>query len=362
MTTLTTKTDRFSAAHAATRQFQATRAEHAPQAARLSLKAPPLTASTGFETGKSGGAAEARALRFPWPGHGSADKIGWIRDVKPGTTDATGEFNRLNELAQEGKDVLPKDANKYVYLAVGGLFSGAAPKEIYFDQNLDALKDAGLQTGRVPVKTDESVEHNAKIVRDAVLEAAKDGKQVVLIGHSKGGLDSAAALAMYPEIQDKVRALVTIQSPYGGSPIADDLLENPGLKAVLSAGVKALGGDPACGIDLTYEARQEFLAKHPMPPGIPVVSMASNRVSPFSPLFTTAEYMKQRYGIQSDGLVSPKDAFIPGSRTVMLQGIDHLDSTVDAVNPFLPYKPADLTLSLVGLALHTPKSSTLAQA
>ncbi|HLL83490.1 MAG TPA: hypothetical protein VK420_12585, partial [Longimicrobium sp.] len=171
MTTLTTKTDRFSVAHAATRPFPATRAEQAPQAARLSLKAPPLTAATGFETGRSGGAAEARALRFPWPGHGSADKIGWIRDVKPGTTDATGEFNRLNELAQEGKDVLPKDANKYVYLAVGGLFSGAAPKEIYFDQNLDALKDAGL-------------------------------------------------------------------------------------KAVLSAGVKALGGDPACGIDLTYKARQ----------------------------------------------------------------------------------------------------------
>jgi hypothetical protein len=84
--------------------------------------------------------------------------------------------------------------------------------------------------------------------------------------------------------------------------------------------------------------------------------MASNRCSPFSPLFATAEYMKDRYGIQSDGLVSPKDAFIPGSRTVTLQGVDHLDSTMDAVNPFLPYKPADLTLGLVALALQTPKT------
>ena len=126
-----------------------------------------------------------------------------------------------------GKDVLPAEAKDCVFLAVGGLLSGAAPKELYFDKNLDALKDAGMQVGRVPVDTDMGVEHNAAIVRDAVLEAAKSGKKVVLIGHSKGGLDSAAALAHVPRAQEHVRALVTIQSPYGGSPMAQDLLDNP---------------------------------------------------------------------------------------------------------------------------------------
>ena len=38
------------------------------------------------------------------------------------------------------------------------------------------------------------------------------GKQVVLMGHSKGGCDAAAALALYPrELLPAVAGLVTVQ-------------------------------------------------------------------------------------------------------------------------------------------------------
>ena len=47
----------------------------------------------------------------------------------------------------------------------------------------------------------------------------------MLLGHSKGGVDAAAALSMYwPELKDKVAGLALAQSPYGGSPIASDIL------------------------------------------------------------------------------------------------------------------------------------------
>ena len=39
------------------------------------------------------------------------------------------------------------------------------------------------------------------------------GKQVVLLGHSKGGVDAAAALSLYPELKGHVRALITMQAP-----------------------------------------------------------------------------------------------------------------------------------------------------
>lgn len=294
-------------------------------------------------------------LPIPWPGKGEADKIGWIQKAYPPAKDSTAEFEQLDAAVRAGKDVLPAEAKDCVFLAVGGLLSGAAPKELYFDQNLDALKDAGMQVGRVPVDTDMGVEHNAAIVRDAVLEAAKSGKKVVLIGHSKGGLDSAAALSMYPEIRDSVRALVTIQSPYGGSPMAQDLLDNPLVRFGLGGAVEALGGSIQAGEDLTYDSRQKFLAEHPMPAGIPTVSMASTSFNPTSPLFAFQEYMQQRYGVKSDGLVLPQDAFIPGSKSVTLHGLDHLDSTMTNPNPFKPYKPQDLTLSLVAMALRMPK-------
>jgi pimeloyl-ACP methyl ester carboxylesterase len=304
-----------------------------------------------------GGLSQVAGLRLPlpWLGKGEGDKVGWIQKAFPPAQDATAEFEQLDQSVRAGKDVLPPDAKNCVYLAGGGLLSGAAPKELYFDKNLDALKDAGLQVGRVPVDTDMGVEHNAAIVRDAVLEAAKSGKQVVLIGHSKGGLDSAAALALYPELKEHVRALVTIQSPYGGSPMAQDLLDNPLVRYGLGGAVEALGGSIQAGEDLTYDSRQKFLAEHPLPAGIPAVCMASTLMNPTSPLFAFQEYMKQRYGIESDGLVVPQDAFIPGSKAVTLHGLDHLDSTLTNPNPFKPYKPEDLTLSLVAMALRMPK-------
>jgi pimeloyl-ACP methyl ester carboxylesterase len=50
-------------------------------------------------------------------------------------------------------------------------------------------------------------------------------KKVVLLGHSKGGVDAAAACSMFwNELKDKVVGLALIQSPYGGSPVAADIL------------------------------------------------------------------------------------------------------------------------------------------
>jgi len=47
----------------------------------------------------------------------------------------------------------------------------------------------------------------------------------LLLGHSKGGVDAAAALSMYwTDLKDKVAGLALAQSPYGGSPIASDIL------------------------------------------------------------------------------------------------------------------------------------------
>ena len=49
----------------------------------------------------------------------------------------------------------------------------------------------------------------------------------MLLGHSKGGIDAAAALSLYwSDLKDKVAGLALTQSPYGGSPIASDILRD----------------------------------------------------------------------------------------------------------------------------------------
>ncbi|CAH1416633.1 unnamed protein product [Lactuca virosa] len=47
----------------------------------------------------------------------------------------------------------------------------------------------------------------------------------MLLGHIKAGVDVAAALSHYwCDLKDKVTGLALVQSPYGGTPIASDIM------------------------------------------------------------------------------------------------------------------------------------------
>ncbi|PQQ21626.1 WD repeat-containing protein 91 homolog [Prunus yedoensis var. nudiflora] len=47
----------------------------------------------------------------------------------------------------------------------------------------------------------------------------------MLLGHNKGGVDVVAALSIYwCDLKDKVAGLALVQSPYGGTPLASDIL------------------------------------------------------------------------------------------------------------------------------------------
>jgi hypothetical protein len=258
----------------------------------------------------------------------------------------------LNAQVKAGKRVLPDNATDYVYLFIGGIFSNGFPTAAYLQENMDALTKHECETRRVPIDTSQAVITNAAVVRDAAVRAhAETGKRVIFVGHSKGGLDSAAALAIYPEVAAITEALCTIQSPFGGSPIADDIAKDP-VQNLLSSFVvrNIIGGDPRTGLDLQHSARKDFVAAHPLPPGLNIVSLATTSTSPFSVVAASGAYMKAFYGVPSDGLVVPSDAFIPGARTVFLSGLDH----TDCVSPSIRrrrYTPSTITEGLVTLAL-----------
>ena len=76
-------------------------------------------------------------------------------------------------------------------------------------------------------------------------------RTVVLVGHSKGGVDAAAACALYKkELAGIVRGIVVTQCPYGGSPVATDLL-----------GTKALEGLTATALERVTNGRAREWAR-----------------------------------------------------------------------------------------------------
>ena len=155
--------------------------------------------------------------------------------------------------------------------------------------------------------------------------SSSDNKRtaVVLIGHSKGGVDACAACAEYAQLlRGVVRGIVTTQCPYAGSFVSSDLLATPTLESLNRSARgrhrdKTRQGEtlllPAVR-DLTYASRRTYLASAPR------LDVRAFPVSASTPdealrllLFLPAAYARNRYGVASDGLVARCDAEVPGA-------------------------------------------------
>uniref|UniRef100_M1CG96 Triacylglycerol lipase n=1 Tax=Solanum tuberosum TaxID=4113 RepID=M1CG96_SOLTU len=237
---------------------------------------------------------------------GSADDIGWLQRAShmPPVDDQTDRFVEIIDDIRHGLHGLP---NSMVYLLVPGLFSNHGP--LYFVNTKTSFSKMGLTCHIAKIHSEACVEKNAREIKDYIEEIYWGSrKRVLLLGHSKGGVDAAAALSMYwTDLKDKVGGLVLAQSPYGGSPIASDILREGQLgdyvnirklmetlickvikiyildvpETHLSLDLDVLSmtvdflvliGDLLALEDLTYERRKEFLSKYPLPRELPVVS------------------------------------------------------------------------------------------
>ncbi|CBI28019.3 hypothetical protein VitviT2T_016479 [Vitis vinifera] len=294
--------------------------------------------------------------------HGSSDDIGWLQ-CTPGVApveDGTARFLELLREIRNGKHTLP---NSYVYLLIPGLFGNHGP--LYFVNTKKFFSKMGLACHIAKIHSEASVEHNAWELKQYIEELYwGSGKCVILLGHSKGGVDAAAALSMYwSDLKDKVAGLALVQSPYGGTPLASDILREGQIadretRRILEFLIcKLIKGDIQALEDLTYEKRREFIMNHKLPECIPLISFHSEAsvapsvlatmshvahaelpllplprfgskesdvqgckvpvVIPISAVLSLcALHLQLRYGEKSDGLVTCRDAEVPGSVVV----------------------------------------------
>ncbi|XP_016457436.2 uncharacterized protein LOC107781265 [Nicotiana tabacum] len=302
---------------------------------------------------------------------GSADDIGWLQRAShmPPVEDQTDRFVEILDDIRHGLHKLP---NSMVYLLVPGLFSNHGP--LYFVNTKTSFSKLGLTCHIAKIHSEASVEKNAREIKDYIEEVYwGSNKRVLLLGHSKGGVDAAAALSMYwSDLKDKVAGLVLAQSPYGGSPIASDILREGQLgdyvnirKIMEILICKVIKGDMQALGDLTYERRKEFLSKYHLPKELPVVSFQTEAsISPAvlatlsrvahaeMPTFSTAQpatfpvvmplgavmaacaqLLQIRYGQKSDGLVTCRDAEVPGSVVIRpKRKLDHAWMVYSSLN------------------------------
>lgn len=322
---------------------------------------------------------------------GSADDIGWLQRASgmPSVEDGTGRFMEILDNIRHGLHKLP---NSIVYLLVPGLFSNHGP--LYFVSTKTSFSKMGLACHIAKIHSEASVEKNAREIKEYIEEIYWGSqKRVMLLGHSKGGVDAAAALSLYwSDLKDKVVGLALTQSPYGGSPIASDILREGQLGDYVNIRrlmeiiiCKVIKGDMQALEDLTYERRKEFLTKHQLPSELPVVSFHTEAgitpavlatlshvahaelplMAPLSAgelpklpvviplgaaMAACAQLLQIRYGEKSDGLVTCRDAEVPGSTVVRPKcKLDHAWMVYSSLNG----DPSDWDASQVCEALLT---------
>jgi len=204
----------------------------------------------------------------------------------------------------------------------------------YFKGHGEFLDHPNLQIDNmlIEVGTQDSPGKNALFIKKAIEENLPAHKKAFIIAHSKGGIDALDALVRYPQLQRKVGALVTIQTPFRGSPVADALyganedikgperLWNAFKRSVLSIVHALTGGDIDSLNSLRSSVRKSYLVHHRTTiqrvlgiiPSLNIGTWLAREKNSSHFLFSFLEgfrnHMKDDLGLESDGLVALPDS------------------------------------------------------
>jgi len=196
---------------------------------------------------------------------------------------------------------------------------------VYFANYEDWFKKQGVDCELVNIHTHDSMQTNGDAIAQAVFDSPKP---VILIGHSKGGLDTLDALMSHPEIWPKVKGFIALQSPFKGTPVADASVLKTTLDAVASLGAPNNELHQALE-NLKPEFMLPYLKSHnekiyELEHKVPVLCVASKTSAGaiskgMLPLFNQMQSAK----LPNDGMVPLVNEILPGARYIKLPDADH---------------------------------------
>ena len=227
---------------------------------------------------------------LPAAGAGIDDQRGRFREILCAVDEAHGhelpEYRPCDEILHRFTDE-PAGTGEPVYLGparsklrlavVAGLgaecFGGFVSA---FPFALEHLRGFGYQTASIRVDGLSSSTNNGRQIRDAVvaMDLASD-ERLVLVGYSKGTPDILEGLATYPELAERVAAVVSVAGSVNGSPLADDAPESMLALLEYLPGSECDQGDGGALESLKPSTRRDFLRTHELPGTVQYYSLAT---------------------------------------------------------------------------------------
>ncbi len=200
--------------------------------------------------------------------------------------------SRALALRTERRDVPPVCVVLVHGLAGFGELSALGKRAAYFRGVRDRLEARGIACVAPRLPPVASIDARARVLANQL--AALGDVNVMVIAHSRGGLDARFAIARYAP--SNVRALVTVATPHRGTPIADI-----GAQLVARSRLVVLARALA---DLAPSRVEELNAEMPDAVGVRYGSvLVSPRRASVHPLLLPTHRLLASYAGHNDGLV-----------------------------------------------------------
>jgi hypothetical protein len=167
---------------------------------------------------------------------------------------------------------------------------------------------------------------NARQIRDAVMamDLGPGATRLVLVGYSKGAPDMLDAIVTYPEIRSRVAAVMSVAGSVGGSPLANNAEQFQADLLRHFPGSTCESGDGGAVASLRPAVRQAWLAKNPLPSGVPYYSVVTFPQPERISSILQGSYAKlARIDGRNDSQVLFYDQVIPGSTLAAYVNADH---------------------------------------
>jgi hypothetical protein len=188
------------------------------------------------------------------------------------------------------------------------------------------VRQYGYDQMLIKVDALSSTANNARQIRDALLAmpAESGPARLVLIGYSKGAPDILDALVTYPEIRNRVAAVVSAAGAVGGSPLANDAEQYQADMLRHFPGATCESGDGGAVESLRPATRRAWLAANSLPMDVRYYSLVTfpqpERVSSV----LKSSYRKlARIDARNDSQVIFYDQVIPDSDLIAYVNADH---------------------------------------
>lgn len=197
--------------------------------------------------------------------------------------------------------------------------------------NIDAsikslLKTHDFEAELLDVDGLSSSANNARQIKEYVeaIPPELQDRKIVLIGYSKGSPDILEAVVNYPELAERVSAVISVAGAVGGSPLANTAEQKDLNIMTHFPNSTCSEGDGGALDSLRPETRRSWLANNPLPDGIDYYSLVTYPEPDRMSSVLSGSYKKlSKIDGRNDSQVIYYDQMIPNSTLVGFINADH---------------------------------------